>query len=62
MQNLVFPVTLRPLGALRDADGNPRPLRPGMALTAEIRTGNRRLIDYLLSPLRQLGSEAMTER
>ena len=28
-------------------------LAPGMAVTAEIKTGERRIIDYLLSPLRK---------
>ncbi len=33
-----------------------------MSITAEVRTGNRRVIDYLLSPLQQYQSEAMRER
>ncbi len=28
-----------------------RPIEPGMAVTAEIKTGQRRLIEYLLSPI-----------
>lgn len=38
------------------------PLQAGMSIVAEIRTGNRRVIDYLLSPLQQYQSEAMRER
>lgn len=38
------------------------PLGPGMALQAEIRTGRRRIIEYLLSPLRRAVSEAGRER
>lgn len=37
-------------------------LSAGMLLTAEIRTGERRLIDYLLSPLQEYQSEALRER
>jgi hemolysin D len=38
------------------------PLAPGMAVTAEIQTGERRLINYLLSPLVRHVSESMRER
>ena len=37
-------------------------LTPGMAVTAEIQTGERRLISYLLSPLVRKVSESMHER
>lgn len=37
-------------------------LTPGMAVTAEIKTGRRRLISYLLSPLIQHVNESMHER
>jgi hemolysin D len=37
-------------------------LAPGMAVTAEIQTGTRRLISYLLSPLVRRVSESMHER
>ena len=43
-------------------DGEVRPLRPGMAVTAEIRTGDRTIIDYLLSPLARKTSESLHER
>lgn len=32
-------------------EGQPVPLSPGMAVTVEIKTGIRRLIEYVLSPL-----------
>lgn len=38
------------------------PLVPGMAVTVEVKTGRRRVIDYFLSPLLQLGSESIRER
>jgi hemolysin D len=37
-------------------------LTPGMAVTAEIKTGNRRLIEYFLSPLMQYSQESFHER
>jgi hemolysin D len=33
-----------------------------MNLTAEIKTGRRRVIDYLLSPVQQAASESLRER
>jgi len=38
------------------------PLEPGMAVTAEIKTGQRRVIEYLLSPLLRYKHEGMRER
>lgn len=38
------------------------PLTPGMAVTAEIKTGRRRIIEYFLSPLLQYQSESLKER
>lgn len=38
------------------------PLNPGMALTAEIKTGKRRLIEFLLSPLLRYKDESLRER
>jgi hemolysin D len=37
-------------------------LSPGMAVTAEIKTGSRRVISYLLSPLLRYGHESFRER
>jgi hemolysin D len=37
-------------------------LEPGMAVTVEIKTGNRRIIDYLLSPLQRYSHESLRER
>jgi hemolysin D len=38
------------------------PLKPGMAVTAEIKTGSRRIVQYLLSPLRQYAEGSIRER
>jgi membrane fusion protein, hemolysin D len=37
-------------------------LSPGMAVTAEIKTGERRIISYLLSPLRKYRQDSLRER
>ena len=37
-------------------------LSPGMAVTVEIKTGSRRIISYLLSPLLKYRQEALRER
>jgi len=61
-QNLVFPVTLTPDAASIDVDGRAAPLTPGMAVTVEVRTGSRRILEYLFSPLVEVTSGAMKER
>lgn len=45
-----------------DVDGRATRLAPGMTVTAEIKTGRRRIADYLLSPLSRRAQEAMHER
>lgn len=37
-------------------------LTPGMALTAEIKTGQRRIIEFLMSPLLRYKNESLRER
>jgi hemolysin D len=37
-------------------------LGPGMAVTVEIKTGTRRIISYLLSPLAKYKQESLRER
>lgn len=43
-------------------DGKTLPLSPGMSVNVEIRTGTRRVIEYVLSPLMQHQREALHER
>ncbi|MEW6642050.1 MAG: HlyD family type I secretion periplasmic adaptor subunit [Pseudomonadota bacterium] len=43
-------------------DGGLVPLAPGMAVTAEIKTGSRRIISYLLSPLVRYQHDVLRER
>ena len=45
-----------------DIDGREVRLAPGMAVTVEIKTGSRRVISYLLSPLLRFQQEACSER
>lgn len=45
-----------------DIDGRIMSLGPGMAVTAEIKTGSRRLMDFLLSPLNHAAHDAFRER
>jgi hemolysin D len=45
-----------------DIDGKRVPLSPGMNITAEIKTGKRRVIEYLLSPVQRARSESLRER
>lgn len=61
-QNLVFPVTLNLSRTSMDIDGAQVPLRPGMTATIEVKTGKRRILEYLFSPLVQTVSSAMRER
>jgi hemolysin D len=62
VQNLVFPVTLVLERTSIAADGAEIPVRNGMAVTVEVKTGQRRIIDYIFSPLVEVASTAMKER
>lgn len=53
-------IALQP-GSL-DVDGHPAKLLPGMSVKAEIFTGKRRIIDFLLSPLSEYAHDALRER
>ena len=58
----VFPVTIAlDESAMKIGDATIR-LTPGMTVSVEIKTDSRRVIDYLLSPLAKVASEAMRER
>jgi len=45
-----------------DVEGKLVELSPGMAVTVEIKTGSRRVIEYLLSPLLRYKQESLRER
>lgn len=62
VQGLVYPVTVRLSRTSIAADGRDVPLAPGMTATVEVRTGDRRVVDYLLSPLSETTQTAGHER
>ena len=58
----IFPALLKLDQAFINVDGKDIKLAPGMNLTAEIKTGQRRVIEYLLSPIQKAGNESLRER
>jgi hemolysin D len=58
----IFPASLVLSQDAISVDGKRIKLAPGMNLTAEIKTGKRRVIDYLLSPVQQHVHESIRER
>jgi hemolysin D len=58
----IFPATLQLKDAKLSVEGRTVALTPGMNLTAEIKTGKRRVIDYLLSPVQTTTQESLRER
>nr|WP_205710230.1 HlyD family type I secretion periplasmic adaptor subunit [Paraburkholderia silviterrae] len=61
-QGLTFPVRIRVAASRIRVDDNWIALTPGMAVTADIRTGKRSVIGYFLDPLRRTGGESLRER
>jgi hemolysin D len=59
---LIYPVRVRLDAADIEIDGKRIAITPGMAVSAEIITGNRRVIEYVLSPVLRYRSEAGRER
>ena len=59
---LVFSVTVQLDSNRINIDGQDVNLTGGMNVTAEIKTGRRRVIDYLLSPLQTKINESLKER
>ena len=43
-------------------DGKMVAISPGMAITAEVTTGSRRIIEYLMNPIKRAGDESLRER
>jgi hemolysin D len=58
----IFPATLELQARDIEVDGKRIALAPGMSLSAEIKTGRRRVIDYLLSPVQQRVGSSLQER
>jgi hemolysin D len=61
-QELVYAARIGMDKAQMEIDDNLIDLTPGMAVTAEIKTGSRRVIDYLLSPVIKHKQQALHER
>ncbi len=59
---LVYRVRIRLLRDSLEVAGKQVRLRPGMSLTAEIRTGDRRVIEFFLDPLLRARDESLTVR
>ena len=58
----IFPVMLSLGKTTIDVDGKAVRLSPGMNVTAEIKTGRRRVIEFLLSPVQRAVGESLRER
>ena len=58
----VYPATLTLKQKDMLIDGKRISISSGMNITAEIKTGKRRIIEYLLSPVQRAGSESLRER
>jgi hemolysin D len=58
----IFPATLALGQDSIVVEGKRIHLSPGMNVTAEIKTGRRRVIEYLLSPVQTALSESLGER
>jgi hemolysin D len=61
-EGLVFPAIVRIPNPWLMVGGRKAMLAPGLAATAEIKTGDRRILEYLLSPLSRRLQEAGRER
>ena len=57
-----YPATLKLERRHMQVDGKAVAISPGMNLTAEIKTGERRIIEFLLSPSVKAGKESLRER
>jgi len=61
-QDLVYTARVALDRTTMDVDGRRVSLTPGMAVTVEIKTGSRRVISYLLSPLLRFRQDSLHER
>lgn len=61
-RGLLYRLLLEMNGKTIDVDGKELRLMPGMQVTAEMKTGKRRLIEYFLAPILQHGQEGLRER
>ncbi|BFU91120.1 MAG: putative Type I secretion membrane fusion protein HlyD [Nitrospira sp.] len=59
---LVYPIRVSMDRSTIQVDGKQVKLSPGMAVTVEIKTGQRRIVEYLLSPVLKSMKESLRER
>lgn len=61
-RGLIYPARVTLKAQMIDVGGRNVPLGAGMQVSAEIKTGERRLIDYILSPIIKYRDESFRER
>lgn len=61
-RGLIYRMQLRMAKNTLWVEGKEVKLQPGMAVTAEVRTGERRIIEFFLAPLLRAKSESIRER
>ncbi len=61
-QGLVYETRVDMLASTIRADGRDVPLTPGMNVTVEVKTGDRQIIEFLISPILRYQDEALRER
>lgn len=61
-RGLVYQAKIRLRDNALTVNGEQKPLAPGMSVVAEIKTGQRRVIEFFMAPLIQHGKESLGER
>ncbi len=61
-RGLIYRMQLRMAKSTLWMKGKEARLQPGMAVTAEVRTGERRIIEFFMAPLLRVKSESIRER
>jgi len=61
-RGLIYSMQLRMAKNTIWVDGKELRLMPGMAVTAEVQTGKRRIIEFFLAPLMRHSEESLRER
>lgn len=59
---LAYPVRIDLADTTLMVDGRSVPVSPGMAVTVEVKTGERRIIDYIFAPMLKYRDESLRER
>lgn len=62
VKGLVYKLRLKMHKSSMQVNGRQVELLPGMAATAEVKTGKRRIIEYVISPLLRFKNESIKER